>query len=179
MGILGMGAIGSLYAKLIGSGQVPDMVLTAVTRMHPETAEALKEVLPEEIRIFQEAEDLLEYDNLDAVLVCMPHDLHEPLVLKVLEKGLAVFCDKPLGTYHRSLRADGKKSTGNRKSAGSDDEPAHVPQASVVKRCSAERPVRGAETGKLDHHGLVSDRQLLPVGRMADILEAGRRRRIV
>lgn len=97
MGILGMGAIGSLYAKLIGSGQVPDMVLTAVTRMHPETAEALKEVLPEEIRIFQEAEDLLEYDNLDAVLVCMPHDLHEPLVLKVLEKGLAVFCDKPLG----------------------------------------------------------------------------------
>lgn len=27
----------------------------------------------------------------------MPHDLHEPLVLKVLEKGLAVFCDKPLG----------------------------------------------------------------------------------
>ncbi len=36
MGILGMGAIGSLYAKLIGSGQVPDMVLTAVTRMHPE-----------------------------------------------------------------------------------------------------------------------------------------------
>ena len=179
-----MAAIASLHAKPIGSGQVPDMRIDGRdARRIRKPREALeKKFFQKKSGFFKEAEDLLEYDNLDAVGRRACPTIFDAPTAGVKSPGKRSGCVSVTSLWGLTIGACGrmvKKSTGNRKSAGSDDEPAHVPQASVVKRCSAERPVRGAETGKLDHHGLVSDRQLLPVGRMADILEAGRRRRIV
>jgi predicted dehydrogenase len=40
--------------------------------------------------------DLLEQERLDAVLVCSPHATHAEITLAALDRGLAVFVEKPL-----------------------------------------------------------------------------------
>lgn len=44
---------------------------------------------------FGDFEEMLERANLDAVSICVPTPLHEPLAMKALEKGVAVLCEKP------------------------------------------------------------------------------------
>ena len=48
----------------------------------------------------EDADELLAAD-LDAVVISTPHDLHHPLAVKALDRGLHVLCEKPM-----TLRAD-------------------------------------------------------------------------
>jgi len=45
-------------------------------------------------------EDLLEREELDAVSIVTPNDTHHELAMKCLEKGIPVFCEKPLAEDH-------------------------------------------------------------------------------
>ena len=49
-------------------------------------------------------QDALDDDNVDGVIVVTPHSTHEALVLRAVEAGKQVFCEKPL-----SLTADSAK----------------------------------------------------------------------
>lgn len=51
--------------------------------------------------LYTDWEKLLEHDGLDAVTVATTHDLHYPICEKALERGLHVFCEKPLGLSSR------------------------------------------------------------------------------
>lgn len=99
MGIIGMGNIGCQYAQMILDGKVPDMELVAVTRIRKDLQEKMSSVLPEEVPIFQTAEELLEYKDMDAVLIATPHYAHEEQTILALQKGFHVLCDKPAGAY--------------------------------------------------------------------------------
>lgn len=46
--------------------------------------------------IYDDIEDLLASETLDALLVCTPNHLHEPHILAGLSAGLHVLCEKPL-----------------------------------------------------------------------------------
>ena len=46
-------------------------------------------------KAFSSFDELLNTVKLDAVSVCVPTPLHEPLALKALERGVAVLCEKP------------------------------------------------------------------------------------
>ena len=49
----------------------------------------------------------LEHPNVDAVIVCAPNMLHEPLVAAAAEAGKHVFCEKPVGgTPSQTARAE-------------------------------------------------------------------------
>jgi predicted dehydrogenase len=50
-------------------------------------------------------EEVLANDDVDAVILCVPHHLHAPLTIQALEGGKHVMCDKPIAT----TVADGKK----------------------------------------------------------------------
>jgi len=41
-------------------------------------------------------ERLLDRDDLDAVYLAVPHDLHRPMIEQALERGLPVLCEKPI-----------------------------------------------------------------------------------
>ena len=99
MGIIGMGSVGCKYARIIAAGEVPGMELAAVTRIRKDLRKEATAFLPEEIPLFQTAEELLEYDKLDAVLIATPHYAHEEQTIQALRKGLHVLCDKPSGVY--------------------------------------------------------------------------------
>lgn len=107
--IIGMGNMGSKYARLILEGRAGNMQITAVTRIRPERMEFLKDVFPEKLKIYQSAEDLYgAYDrkefDADAVLIVTPHYAHEEQVIEAFERGLHVLCDKPAGVYTRQAR---------------------------------------------------------------------------
>ncbi len=69
--------------------------------------------VPPESR-YEQYEEMLEGENLDAVLIGTPHTLHYDQVVAALERGLHVLCDKPLTTdleqaqdlYERTQNAD-------------------------------------------------------------------------
>jgi predicted dehydrogenase len=44
--------------------------------------------------VFTDIEDLLEFDELDAVIISTPNHLHEPHVLSALQAGVHVLCER-------------------------------------------------------------------------------------
>ncbi len=102
VGIIGMGNMGSGYARMIYNGYVPGMEIGAVTRIKPERLEALPELKESKVPIYESAEELFKAVEdgslkIDAVLIVTPHKAHEEQVKRALELGLHVLCDKPSG----------------------------------------------------------------------------------
>lgn len=50
-------------------------------------------------------EDLLERDDIDIIHVCTPNALHREQVVRAIEAGKHVYCDKPLGASYEDCRA--------------------------------------------------------------------------
>ncbi|HEX2220869.1 MAG TPA: Gfo/Idh/MocA family oxidoreductase [Gemmatimonadales bacterium] len=63
---------------------------------------------------FDDIEDLLRYEALDAVVICTPNHLHEPHILAALSANLHVLVEKPLAmstaSAQRIVRAAEKRS---------------------------------------------------------------------
>ena len=53
--------------------------------------------------VFTDIEDLLEFDELDAVVISTPNHLHEPHVLSALQAGVHVLCERPLAMTSRGI----------------------------------------------------------------------------
>ena len=53
--------------------------------------------------VFTDIDDLLEFDQLDAVVISSPNHLHEPHVLAALKRGVHVLCERPLSLTSRGV----------------------------------------------------------------------------
>lgn len=107
--VIGMGNMGSKYAVMIAEGRIEGMTLSAVTRIRPERYEEIKDILPEDIKIYQSGDLLFKAIDegkiiIDAVIIVTPHYSHEELAIKAFERGISVLCDKPAGVYSRQAR---------------------------------------------------------------------------
>lgn len=102
VGIIGMGNMGSGYARMIYNGYVPDMEIAAITRIKPQRLELLPELAENQVPVYESADELFcaikkKELQMDAVLIVTPHKAHEEQVKKALDLGLHVLCDKPSG----------------------------------------------------------------------------------
>lgn len=109
LAIIGMGNMGSKYARMILDGAISDVAIAAVTRVKPERLEGLQELAEQNIPIYQSAEELFQAIRegklvADAALIATPHLAHEGQVLEALSLGLHVLCDKPSGVYSSQAR---------------------------------------------------------------------------
>lgn len=109
LAIIGMGNMGSKYARMILDGAVADVEIAAVTRVKSERLKELNELVHQNVPIFQSADKLFEAVKsgrlvVDAVLIATPHMAHESQVLEALDLGLHVLCDKPSGVYSSQAR---------------------------------------------------------------------------
>lgn len=94
--------------------------------------------------VFTDIEDLLEFDQLDAVVIATPNHLHEPHVLAAVAKKVHVLCERPLALTSRGVerilaaagRADCKVMVGNNHRFRSDVQ-------------MLERFLRGGELGRM------------------------------
>ena len=97
IGIIGIGNMGSSHAQRIANGDIQGMKLVAVADRKEKRREWAKESLPEDVKIYEDGEALLEDPEVNAVLIATPHYQHPELSIKAMEHHLNVICEKPAG----------------------------------------------------------------------------------
>ncbi len=55
-------------------------------------------------KIYADLEDMLKRESLDAVDICLPHNVHHNIAQRCLEEGLDVIIEKPLGITMRAAK---------------------------------------------------------------------------
>jgi predicted dehydrogenase len=90
LGLIGLGWIGRTHAATIGELPAAELVATADPVADGATHRDWRALLGEE---------------LDAVLVCTPPDLHREPTLAVLDRGLPVYLEKPIAHDRADARA--------------------------------------------------------------------------
>ena len=142
VGVIGVGAI-SQVALLPTLARLRGAQLVALCDNDGPKARALAERLdvPD---VFTDIDEMLEFDELDAVVISTPSHLHEPHVLSALAAGVHVLCERPLALNVRGIerilaaatRSDKKVAVANNHRFRSD-----------VQAVAAF--LRGGELGKL------------------------------
>ena len=142
VGVVGAGAIAQL-AHLPLLSKLRGAQLVALCDNDRPKARALADRfdIPD---VFTDIEDLLEFDELDAVVVATPNHLHEPHVLAALAAKVHVLCERPLSLNARGVerilaaanRVDRKVFVANNHRFRSDVQ-------------ALDRFLRGGELGKL------------------------------
>jgi predicted dehydrogenase len=93
VGVVGLGFAGQ--AALEGFAELPDVEIVALAGLEKDTLARLGEKfrIP---HLYEKWEDLIATDGLDAVSVATPTQLHHPITIAALDRGLHVLCEKPL-----------------------------------------------------------------------------------
>jgi predicted dehydrogenase len=93
-GIVGLGNIGSLYAKLLLDGRISRAELVAVCSRSPD-----KLARYPKLKCFTRSEELARSGAVDAVLIATPHYSHTPIGIDALRQGLHVLVEKPISAH--------------------------------------------------------------------------------
>lgn len=99
IGMVGAGAIAQL-AHLPVLAKMRGAKLVAVCDNDRPKARALADRFGVD-DVYTDIEDMLEADELSAIVVATPNHLHEPHVLSVLAAGIDVLCERPLALTAR------------------------------------------------------------------------------
>ena len=90
LGIAGMGYIGRIHLE--AAQRVPGVqVLAVATR----GAAGLREAFPG-LQVYPTYQELFLDNRLDAVIICLPTNLHEVATVEGVERGLHILCEKPM-----------------------------------------------------------------------------------
>ncbi len=98
-GIIGLGNMGSGHAKYLKDGEIDGAVLTAVCDLKESREAWAKENLPEDVKFFYDYKELIASGLCDAIIVAVPHYYHPPICIEVLNAGINVISEKPIGVY--------------------------------------------------------------------------------
>ncbi|AVA25583.1 Gfo/Idh/MocA family oxidoreductase [Rhizobium sp. NXC24] len=99
IGFLGVGWIGRHRMKaILETGRVEAV---AICDPSPDMAEAARELAPE-AAIATSFDSLLQ-GNLDGIVIATPSALHAQQSIEALKRGIAVFCQKPLGRTRQEV----------------------------------------------------------------------------
>lgn len=101
LGFLGVGWIGRHRMEALAREGLAQV--SAVADPRPRALEAVAELAPE-AELTEDIDGLLECD-LDGIVIATPSALHAEQAIAALERGLAVFCQKPLARNAAETRA--------------------------------------------------------------------------
>lgn len=93
IGIIGAGGIGKLHMGILS--KMKDVEITMVCDEAKEKAIESKEMFGAK-SIETDFQKLLEVDEIDAILCCVPTFMHTPIVVESVKAGKHIFCEKPL-----------------------------------------------------------------------------------
>ena len=93
IGCGGMGTTHNLSLKAL-SGKM-DVEVTALADCRQEFLERAAKQWPQ-AKTYVTGKELLEKEELDAVHICLPSYLHAEHAIMAMEKGMHVFCEKPV-----------------------------------------------------------------------------------
>ena len=93
IGIIGFGKMGMLHAGIVSA--MADTEFIAVAEPNSFLTSFLKKLMPS-LSIHTDYKRLLDAENLDAVFITTPVDLHVPIALECSDRKIPFFCEKPL-----------------------------------------------------------------------------------
>ena len=100
VGVIGAGAITQVaHLPVLRKLKGIEVVAICDTDMPKARALADRFKVPD---AFSDIEELLEYEELDAIAICTPNHLHEPHVMAALSANLHVFVERPTDDPPRS-----------------------------------------------------------------------------
>lgn len=103
IGIIGYGNMGVGHVSNLMAGKVPNMELVAVCDTNSDRIKLVKEKYSS-LAVFETAEALFQSGVCEAVLIAVPHYDHPQMVIRALECGLHVICEKPAGVYTKQVK---------------------------------------------------------------------------
>lgn len=104
LGVIGIGNMGTEHCRNLMTGACPEIELTAVADVRPERREWAKTELPADVHVYDSGSALIRSGECDAVLISVPHYLHEQLTVEALGNGLDVLCEKPIAVEAEAAR---------------------------------------------------------------------------
>ena len=109
-GVLGAGRIGALHARNL-AGSIDGAHLVAVMDANPKAAQ---KAAYGGAAVLQDADELLAYPSVDAVLIASPTTLHAEQIKAAAQAGKAIFCEKPVALDLETTQAalDAVKTAG-------------------------------------------------------------------
>lgn len=93
LGFLGVGWIGRQRMQVLAESGAA--TVAAIADAQPETARTAASCAPQ-ARIAESLDDLLAHEDLDGLVIATPSGAHAAQATLALERGIAVFCQKPL-----------------------------------------------------------------------------------
>ncbi|MCU1408785.1 MAG: dehydrogenase [Microbacteriaceae bacterium] len=103
LGIIGLGTQGSMYAKFITDGLVPNMVVSAVADTDPAKADIVAAQYPG-AKFYSDYIALLDSRDVDAIITTVPHFLHPQMGIDALSRGIHALVEKPAGVYTKQVK---------------------------------------------------------------------------
>ena len=150
IGVVGSGFMAETHLEGYASGTDAEIVAVA----SPNTADEFVERHELSAETFASAEEMIASADVDAIDICSPTPTHRPLVKAAAERGLDVFCEKPLA----SSLADAEAIDTAAAAAGITLMVGHVvrffPQYETIKR--------RVESGAIGEPGVARARRLSP-----------------
>lgn len=101
IGIVGAGAIGRSHKRAIAANDKCE--LTAICDINEENAKIVAE--DTDARIYSDYKDMAEKEEMDVVIVNLPHFLHKDVTIYFLERGVNVLVEKPMANTEDECKA--------------------------------------------------------------------------
>ena len=98
-GIIGIGNMGSGHAQYLYAGDIKGACLAAVCDLKQSRLDWAKEKFGDDVARFTDYKEMLKSGLVDCVIVAVPHYFHPPICIDVLNAGLNVISEKPIGVY--------------------------------------------------------------------------------
>ena len=120
LGVVGYGERARHVAQLICSQDPTSVRLTAVADPNFETIRQKLDAegkTPEGVTFYAEADEMLDGESLDGVIIGTRCGMHATMAIKVMARGIAVFLEKPVATNMRDLLALREMGRGSRSGA--------------------------------------------------------------
>lgn len=99
IGLIGVGNMGTHYARLIRDGKVPRCTLAALCDATPGNVEPWRDC-----NTYADSRDLIRSGEVDAVLIATPHYAHTTVGIDALANGLHVLVEKPISVHVNDCR---------------------------------------------------------------------------